>query len=147
MSLVRHAVAEEGNIRPYSLLFVYGSLLSNVAHPMGDRLRGEAKLIGAAVMQGRLYTLSWYPAAVASDDPSDYVIGEVYQLDNPIHSLGWLDEYEGIIPAQSMTKGAEYSRVERSVRVARGGNVMAWVYLYQGDVTRLARITSGRWAP
>jgi gamma-glutamylcyclotransferase (GGCT)/AIG2-like uncharacterized protein YtfP len=147
MSLVRHAVAEVRNIRPNSLLFVYGSLLSNLAHPMGERLRGEATLIGAAVMQGRLYKVNWYPAAVSSDGPSDRVIGEVYRLDNPILSLGWLDEYEGIIPAQRMMKAAEYARIERSVRVARGGNVTAWVYLYQGDVTRLARITSGRWAP
>ncbi len=29
-------------------LFVYGSLMSTAGHPMGARLRAEARLIGAA---------------------------------------------------------------------------------------------------
>jgi gamma-glutamylcyclotransferase (GGCT)/AIG2-like uncharacterized protein YtfP len=137
-------MAEE---RPNPLLFVYGSLLSSFAHPMGERLRGEATLIDAAVMQGRLYKVSWYPGAVGSDAPSDCVIGEVYRLDDAIHSLAWLDEYEGVMPGQGVTKLGEYTRAERGVRIARGGDVTAWVYVYQGDVTRLVRITNGRWAP
>ena len=46
------------------LLFVYGSLLSRVRHPMGTRLRGEARLLGQATIQGRLYSLGRYPGLV-----------------------------------------------------------------------------------
>jgi gamma-glutamylcyclotransferase (GGCT)/AIG2-like uncharacterized protein YtfP len=145
--MINHGMTEEDNIRPNPLLFVYGTLLSKFAHPMGERLRGEATLIDSAVMQARLYKVSWYPGAVSSDEPSDCVIGEIYRLNDPIHSLAWLDEYEGIMPAKGIKNPTEYTRTEHSVRVARGGKLTAWVYLYQGDVTRLARIINGRWAP
>jgi hypothetical protein len=35
-------------------LFVYGSLLSAIGHPMGERLRREATLVGSASVSGRL---------------------------------------------------------------------------------------------
>ena len=38
-------------------LFVYGTLLSAAGHPMGARLRREARLIGAAIDPGRLYRI------------------------------------------------------------------------------------------
>ena len=42
-------------------LFVYGSLMSALAHPMGDQLRLEASLVGPARIAGRLHRVSWYP--------------------------------------------------------------------------------------
>src|SRR5262249_3869026 len=61
-------------------LFVYGTLLSRVRHPMGVRLRREASLIGAASIQGRLYSLGRYPGLVESADAGDIVHGEAYAL-------------------------------------------------------------------
>ena len=51
-------------------LFVYGTLLSTAGHPMGVRLRREARLIGAASIQGRLYRVSWYPGLVEAATPT-----------------------------------------------------------------------------
>src|SRR5215468_10562889 len=116
-----------------SKLFVYGSLMSTAGHRMGARLRREARRIGAATIQGRLYRVSWYPGAVDSPDPEHRVHGEVYALDDPKLTLAWLDRYEGIVPGA----GGEYRRLERPVRLATGAPTAAWVYLYRREVTGL----------
>ena len=127
-----------------SYLFVYGSLMSTVGHRMGARLRREARRIGAATLQGRLYRVSWYPGAVDSPDPAQRVHGEVWTLDDPKVALAWLDAYEGIVPGRS-ERGA-FRRVERQVWLATGAEMAAWVYLYKKDVARLAAIPDGRWS-
>jgi gamma-glutamylcyclotransferase (GGCT)/AIG2-like uncharacterized protein YtfP len=126
-----------------SHLFVYGSLMSTARHPMGERLRAEARLIGAATIQGRLYRVSWYPGAAESNDPEQRVHGELYALDAPGRALAWLDAYEGIAPASR--EPSEYARVERPVRLASGQEITAWVYLYQKDVGHLPHVADGRW--
>ena len=83
-----------------SLLFVYGSLLSRVRHPMGTRLRREARLVGEATVEGRLYSLGRYPGLVEAADSPYPVYGEVYDLKTPASSLEWLDAYESIVPGK-----------------------------------------------
>ena len=78
------------------LLFVYGSLLTALDHPMGRRPRAEAALLGPATVRGRLYRVSWYPGFVPGGRDDDVVHGEVYRMADPTASLAWLDEYEGI---------------------------------------------------
>jgi gamma-glutamylcyclotransferase (GGCT)/AIG2-like uncharacterized protein YtfP len=126
-------------------LFVYGTLLSRVRHPMGVRLRREASLIGAASIQGRLYSLGRYPGLVESADAGDIVHGEAYALNGPASALEWLDAYEGIRPG----KGEEnpYERVERPVRLASGATLTAWVYLYRKSVRMRPPILGGHWTP
>jgi gamma-glutamylcyclotransferase (GGCT)/AIG2-like uncharacterized protein YtfP len=124
-------------------LFVYGSLMSSAGHPMGERLRREARLVGQAAILGRLYRIGWYPGVVASRDPGERVHGEVYVLDDPGRALEWLDDYEGIVPGNP--DPSEYERIERPVRLASGEEIVAWVYLYRGDVAKLSEIADGRW--
>jgi gamma-glutamylcyclotransferase (GGCT)/AIG2-like uncharacterized protein YtfP len=124
-------------------LFVYGSLRSSAGHPMGARLRREARLVGAATIQARLYRISWYPGAVASADPGERVHGEVYALDNPGRALAWLDAYEGIEPGKQDQN--EYERAERPARLASGVEIAAWVYLYRKEVAGLSAVPGGRW--
>jgi len=125
-------------------LFVYGSLLSAIGHPSGDRLRSEARLLGAASMQGRLYRVGWYPGLVEAAG-SSRVHGEVYVLADPAGSLAWLDEYESIVPGKEASN--EYVRAERTVQLASGGNLSAWVYLYLWDVTGQQLVEDGCWRP
>jgi gamma-glutamylcyclotransferase (GGCT)/AIG2-like uncharacterized protein YtfP len=124
-------------------LFVYGSLMSTAGHPMGERLRAGARLVGAATIQGRLYRVSWYPGVAEGGDPEERVHGEVYALNDPVPALAWLDAYEGIAPANR--DGGEYERVERPARLARGEAITAWVYLYRKDVAGLRLVPDGRW--
>jgi gamma-glutamylcyclotransferase (GGCT)/AIG2-like uncharacterized protein YtfP len=124
-------------------LFVYGSLMSSSRHPVGDRLRREARLIGEASIAGRLYEISWYPGLVARGQPDEFVQGEVYALERPAHALAWLDQYEGLVPGDP--DAGEYERVERPVQLATGETIAAWVYLYRKDPAGLRRVASGRW--
>jgi gamma-glutamylcyclotransferase (GGCT)/AIG2-like uncharacterized protein YtfP len=126
-------------------LFVYGSLMSASRHPMGDRLRSEARLLGEAAIEGRLYRISWYPGLVLGGQSGARVHGELYALSTPARSLAWLDEYEGLVPGNP--GAGEYERIERPVQLATGETITAWVYAYRGDTTRLAPVQSGRWAP
>jgi gamma-glutamylcyclotransferase (GGCT)/AIG2-like uncharacterized protein YtfP len=133
------------------LIFVYGSLLSRIAHPMGERLRGAADLVGAAHVQGRLYRVSWYPCAILSDDAADHVHGEVYRLRDAPHGLQWLDEYEGITPGTTtpgptgVAASDEYMRRLVPVRLDSGATCEAWMYLYRRPVEGLVLVPSGRW--
>ena len=124
-------------------LFVYGTLMSTARHRMGERLRAEARLIGAATIQGRLYRVSWYPGVSETTDPEQRVHGELYALGTPSHALAWLDAYEGVAPGSR--ESGEYTRVERPVRLDSGEEVTAWVYLYCKDVSQLPLVADGRW--
>jgi gamma-glutamylcyclotransferase (GGCT)/AIG2-like uncharacterized protein YtfP len=126
-------------------LFVYGSLMSSSGHPMSERLRREARLVGEATIEGRLYRISWYPGLVAGHHPDERAHGEVYALEAPARTLAWLDEYEGVVAGDP--DAGEYERVERPVRLATGQEITAWVYLYRKDAGRLSRVASGRWTP
>ena len=126
------------------LLFVYGSLVSRIAHPQGERLRLEATLIGAATLQGRLYRVSWYPGVTLSDDAADVVHGEIYRVSAA--TLARLDEYEGVTSgATSVASADEYVRQRCAVRDADGAPDEAWVYLYRRDTRHLAYVDDGRW--
>ena len=124
-------------------LFVYGSLMSTSCHAMGDRLRREARLLGEATVEGRLYRISWYPGLVAGGQPGGRVHGEVYALEAPARALAWLDEYEGLVPGNP--SAGEYERIERPALLVTGETITAWVYVYRGDTAKLVRVASGRW--
>lgn len=130
----------------HDLIFVYGSLLSHMRHPKGDQLRRDGDLIGRATVRGRLYRVSWYPGVTLSEAPLDQVHGELYRLADPVASLAWLDEYEGITfgPA-GVAPADQYERRQVSVSLDDGTSHDAWIYLYRLAVTDLVRVPSGRW--
>ena len=125
-------------------LFVYGTLMSAAGHPMGARLAREAKRIGPASIQGRLYRIAWYPGLVDSVDAAERVYGELFALANPVAAFGWLDAYEGV---RGGNNDNEYARVERLARLSAADAVLAWVYLYQCNPPSQGLIADGRWTP
>lgn len=125
-------------------IFVYGSLLAAVAHPMGERLRGESTLVGTATIAARLFRVSWYPAVTL--DASGVVHGEVYRMHAPTEALAWLDEYEGIVPGPTgVADSGEYERRVVAVQLADGYPVNAWTYVYRRPTDGLTEVPSGRW--
>ncbi len=127
-----------------ALLFVYGTLLSTVDHPMARRLGRDAELVSAATFTGRIYRVAWYPGLVDAEAP-DVVHGELHRLRDPRRALVWLDEFEGVTHgATSVTVPDDYDRAERPVQTATGTRV-AWTYLYRRDVSDLTRVDDGRW--
>ena len=106
---------------------------------MFDVLMRTATFVDRAILCGKLFMVEDYPGAVASDDPADVVHGEAYRLQS-FDTLTRLDHYEGCAPHDS---GAAYARVLRTITLAHGGRVTAWVYLYTRPTTGLERIASG----
>jgi gamma-glutamylcyclotransferase (GGCT)/AIG2-like uncharacterized protein YtfP len=130
-----------------SLLFVYGTLLTRARGELGADMRARLKNVstslGEATISGRLFSLGTFPVMLAPTTPSDIVHGEVLRLDDPESVFIWLDPYEGITPGHR--RQGEYERVVRTVRLATGEGVAAWVYLYVADATNAPAIPSGRW--
>ena len=125
-------------------LFVYGTLLSADGHPKGEQLRREARLVGDATIEGKLFSLGRYPGMIEAPGEGLRVHGEVYALDAPAASLAWLDAYEGIVPGDHDRN--DYARVERVARLASGADITAWVYVYLKPVAAVHLIPGGRWA-
>src|SRR3972149_11819532 len=88
---------------------------------MGDRLQREARLLGEASIEGKLFSLGKYPGLVEAAGSGARVHGEVYALNAPAASLAWLDAYEGIVPGDGDRN--DYQRVERLARLASGGGM------------------------
>ncbi|HWE20251.1 MAG TPA: gamma-glutamylcyclotransferase family protein [Hyphomicrobiaceae bacterium] len=130
-------------------LFVYGTLLSTACHPMGARLRREARLVGEASLPGQLYSLGRYPGLVEAphiqSPTQNLVYGELYALATPAVTLRWLDAYEGIVPHKP--DRSPYARVQRPVRLPSGGTVGAWVYVYLKSARGRPVVPGGRWLP
>jgi gamma-glutamylcyclotransferase (GGCT)/AIG2-like uncharacterized protein YtfP len=129
-------------------LFVYGTLKSKATGALGHveraRLARDSRSLGTATMNGaRLFDLGRYPGLVESDTASDVVHGEVLLLANPARTFIWLDAYEGVLAGDPA--GSDYARHERKVRLQRGTEVDAWVYVFLKDVRRRRAIASGRW--
>ena len=123
-------------------LFVYGSLLSGFNQPAFEYIRRYFTFIAPAEVNGVLYDLGEYPAAIPVTDDK-FIIGELYAL-NHEEEFSWafsqLDSYEGIHSDDN-----EESLYKREVtRVQSGDGVVdAWVYWYNGDVTGKPLLTSG----
>ncbi len=92
-------------------------------------------------MQGTLYEVSGYPGAIQSNSANDKVFGELYQLLDRDRVLARLDEYEEC--SDRFPKPHEYIRVLVSIELSGGEAVLAWVYLYNRDVSKLQQILSG----
>lgn len=130
-------------------LFVYGTLMTRadgarLGKSMRARLQRESEYLGAATMPGRLFDLGRYPGLVAATKADEWVCGEVVRLADAARSLRWLDAYEGVRPNDATSL---YERALRTVQLATGDKIDAWVYLYRGDVSRARHLPDGRWSP
>jgi gamma-glutamylcyclotransferase (GGCT)/AIG2-like uncharacterized protein YtfP len=130
-----------------NLLFVYGTLLTRARGSLGTDMRARLKTastsLGEATIPGRLFDMDTFPVMIEPAAPTDTVHGEVLRLGDPEAVFVWLDPYEGITPGHNGAK--EYERVRRTVRLATGEELMAWIYLYVAGVSGLPAIPSGRW--
>ncbi len=128
-------------------LFTYGTLMSFAGGRMGqaqrDRLaREQASPPVAATAKGRLFDLGRYPGFV--ETAGDAIVrGELRELADPVRTLAWLDDYEGIVRGHHDHN--EYARVERQVTLADGQMITAWIYLYLKPSGGLREIPDGRW--
>jgi gamma-glutamylcyclotransferase (GGCT)/AIG2-like uncharacterized protein YtfP len=123
-------------------LFVYGTLMRGFDHPMAKLLSRSAEFIGEARCRGRLYLVKHYPGLVLSDDASDVVFGELYRLHHLDELLREFDMYEAC--GEGFAEPTEYLRRMLTVKLADGTASEAWSYVYNWPVSKLPRISSGR---
>ena len=123
-------------------IFVYGTLRKKIASKMHHILAGHCEYFSDGAMQGILYEVCSYPGAIESRDASDKVFGELYKMFDTQLVLARLDEYEEC--SDSFPMPHEYSRKQLSIQLIGGSDsVVAWVYLYNHDVSKLQQIISG----
>jgi gamma-glutamylcyclotransferase (GGCT)/AIG2-like uncharacterized protein YtfP len=126
-------------------LFVYGTLMRGYDHPMARLLSDNADYLGAATMPGRLYQVAHYPGLIEAAAACDRVVGDVFRLHRPAELLAQLDDYEGC--GEGCEQPAPYRREVTRVTLLAGGEVEAYVYIYNWDVEGLPHIVSGRFQP
>lgn len=124
-------------------LFVYGSLRSGFQSNAYHYISHYFTLLGEAKVNGNLYDLGQYPAAKPSANSDQFIIGELYDL-NEKSAFAWvfgqLDDYEGVVAEEGET--ALYRRELTPVFI-NGRAETAWIYWYVGDVTGKPVVASG----
>ena len=100
-------------------LFVYGTLRRGYTNEFARLLHTNSRFLGAARLNAQLQQLGQYTCAVLSDQPEDWVSGELFELEDP-GILKTLDEYEG----------AEFKRTAISVTLDNCTKLETWVYLH-----------------
>lgn len=121
-------------------IFVYGTLRKETATNMNDMLIRYCDYFSDGYLQGKLYEVDNYPAAIESNNPEDKVYGELYEITNHL-ILPQLDMYEEC--TVQFPEPWEYSRKKRLITLFDGSSVSAWVYIFNRDVLNLIPIHSG----
>lgn len=122
-------------------IFVYGTLRKQITPNMHHLIASHCEFFSNGFMHGKLYELCGYPGAIESSDAKAKVFGELYKMLDRKRVLDQLDEYEECSDWFPMPH--EYSRNQLSVELIGGGSVVAWVYLYNRDVSNLQQIIPG----
>jgi gamma-glutamylcyclotransferase (GGCT)/AIG2-like uncharacterized protein YtfP len=114
-------------------LFAYGTLRRNA--PMHALIQDATRYLGRASFSGKLFDLGAYPAVTDGDRRRDVVHGELYELpgEGRQELLDSLDRYEG----------RSFERVQREVVCQDGSVVLAFLYLFRGNLASARRVRSG----
>lgn len=123
------------------LLFVYGTLRRGSRHPMARLLTSQARYLGAARVNGRLYRVAGYPGLILTQRAGEWVHGDLFAMRKPRQLLARLDRYEGL--DRGRRRLAEYQRICAVVELEDGTARQAWLYRYRRPVQRLPRLISG----
>jgi gamma-glutamylcyclotransferase (GGCT)/AIG2-like uncharacterized protein YtfP len=121
------------------LVFFYGTLMAGFDRRRRAGIDAKLHYVGRGSIQGALFDLGLYPAAVPA--PDGYIWGEVYEMTDPPLVLAALDDIEGYRhddPDKSL-----YIRSQADVALPDGTRARAWVYFYNAPLGRAPRIASG----
>lgn len=121
------------------LVFFYGTLMSGFRRPGRARLDLTLNPVGRGWIQGALFDLGIYPAAVPAHDTR--VWGEVHRMLDVDAVLTTLDEIEGY--SSTEPDASLYTRAEIPVTLEDESVAYAWVYFYNAPLGRAERIESG----
>ena len=122
-------------------IFVYGTLRRQSTSNMRAVLARYCEYCSDGVIHGKLFEVRDYPGAIESSDVNDKVYGELYRMLDRKRALALLDDYEEC--SNRFPLPHEYSRKRLPIALPGGDSVVAWVYLYNHDVSKLQQIASG----
>lgn len=120
-------------------MFFYGTLMAGFDRRRRAGIDDKLRYIGRGAIQGALFDVGLYPAAVPALD--GHVWGEVYEMSDAPPVLAALDEIEGYTehdPDRSL-----YRREQTDVLLPDSKFARAWVYFYNAPLSRAPRISSG----
>ena len=120
-------------------VFFYGTLMAGFDRRRRAGIDDRLRYMGRGSIQGALFDLGLYPAAVPA--PDGFIRGEVYEMTDPTPVLAALDDIEGYRhddPDRSL-----YTRGEADVKLPDGTQACAWVYFYNAPLGQAPRIASG----
>jgi gamma-glutamylcyclotransferase (GGCT)/AIG2-like uncharacterized protein YtfP len=120
-------------------VFFYGTLRTGFNRTTRAGIDSLLKFTGRGWINGKLFDLGIYPAAVPATDAR--VRGEVFEITDPPQVLAALDRIEGHRPAEP--ERSLYNRVRVSATLDDGRTEEVWVYFYNAPLGRAPRITSG----
>lgn len=127
---------------PLIHLFVYGSLRRGFQHPVFDYIKNHFTFVADGKVDGLLYDLGTYPAAIPATDGKG-LVGELFVAKSEEDfewAISQLDDYEGLNPEADET--SIYRR--EAVTVHHNGiQTQAWIYWYNGAVEDKQVIESG----
>ena len=121
------------------LVFFYGTLMAGFDRRRRAEMDSKLTYLGRGSIQGALFDLGLYPAAVPA--PDGQVWGEVYEMTEPATVLAALDEIEGY--RHDDADRSLYLRQQAGVAMPDGSRAPAWVYFYNAPLGRAPRIASG----
>jgi len=108
-----------GSLRAPTALFVYGTLRRGSKIKIARLFHANAEFLGPGRMQGRLVRSHPHRGVVRSEKSGEWIVGEIFQLNDPNKLLPILDEYEG----------SDYRRTSVPVELESGKRLRAWMYL------------------
>lgn len=136
----------EGFDPPWTVdrLFVYGTLMEggprhHILETWGDHTsRGTAQAPGALFDSGKNF-----PCMVPAEASDTWVTGEIYPLKDPRKAFEMFDIVEGFQGYGNA--GSRFRRAITRVKTLDGSRFPAWVFMYAGSTSGMARIASGNW--
>ena len=103
-------------------LFAYGTLRQAFGWQAVKHVTGDMKFAGQGTIEGHLYDLGPYPAAVEGEG-QNRITGDLYEVGRVGKVFAALDDYEG----------EEYRREKVKVKMDNGELRLAFVYWYTGE--------------
>ncbi len=110
-------------------------------NPFAVRLHAGASFVGTGSFPGQLFRVSWYPGAVYAPEHSGQVWGEVFRLHDFATLIGELDEYEDVLPEESLSL---YLRRRVPVSLDDGRELTCWTYLFNQSLENATLLADGR---
>ncbi len=120
-------------------VFFYGTLRTGFNRTTRAGIDTFLKFSGRAWINGKLFDLGIYPAAVPATDAR--VRGEVFEMADASKVLAALDRIEGYRAAEP--ERSLYTRASVPATLDDGRTEDVWVYFYNAPLGRAPRITSG----